>query len=126
MTPTATPARASDAGRASAFIVYVLYLLSIPSAGVFALIGVILALVARDGAEPLARAHLDNQIRFWFTAFWWAVALAVAAVVGWALTIVVVGFFILWAAAIAGAIVCIWFVIKSVLGLLALLDNRAV
>ncbi|MGE0742685.1 MAG: hypothetical protein AB7O98_15200 [Hyphomonadaceae bacterium] len=119
-------APATDAGRTSAFVVYVLYLLSIPSAGVFALIGVILALVARDGAAPLPRAHLDDQIRFWFVAFWWAVALVIAGIIGVLLTIVIIGIPILWAVGIVWLIVGIWFTIKSVLGLLALLDNRAV
>ena len=59
-------------------LVYVLYLLSIPSFAMFALLGVIVALAARDGASPLARSHLDDQIRIWFVAFWWTIGLAIA------------------------------------------------
>lgn len=113
-----------EAGRGSALLVYGLYLLSIPSFAVFALIGFILALVARDGAGPLARGHLDNQISTWWTAFWWAVAIAIATGIGLALTIVLVGFPILWLAGIAALVVMIWFTIKALLGLLALLDGR--
>lgn len=113
-----------NAGRGAAFLVYGLYLLSIPSAAIFALIGVIVALSSRDGAGPLARAHLDNQIRIWMVAFWWAVALAAAAIVGTILTLVLIGFPILWLVAGLGFLVMVWFTIKSALGLLALMDGR--
>lgn len=119
-----TPLPPPQPGRAAAIIVYVLYLLSIPSAAVFALIGVILALVSRDGASPLARSHLDDQVRIWFIAFWWAVGLAIAAIIGAVLTVVLIGFPILWIVALIGLGVMIWFTIKSLLGLLALLDDR--
>lgn len=115
----------TDAGRGSAMLVYVLFLLSIPSAAVFALVGVIVAIAARDGAGPLARAHLDDQIRIWFVAFWWGVGIAVGFLLGWILTIVLIGFPILALTALAALIVMIWFTVKSLLGLLKLLDARA-
>jgi uncharacterized membrane protein len=111
-------------GRGAAFAVYVLYLLSIPSAALFALVGVIVALASRDGASPLARSHLDDQIRVWMIAFWWGVFLAIAAIVGALLTIVLIGFPILWLVGAMGFGVMLWFTIKSALGLLALLDGR--
>lgn len=115
----------AQAGRSSAFLVYCLYLLSIPSLGLFALAGVILAIMSQDGAGPLARAHLREQIAFWWTAFWWAVGLAVLTLIGWALTIVLIGFPILFLAWVGGAIIAIWFTIKSIIGLISLLDSRA-
>lgn len=121
---TTPPLPGSDPGRGSALIVYALYLLSIPSFAIFALIGVILALVSRDGAGPLSRAHLNDQIRIWFVAFWWAVGIAIATVFGAILTVVLIGFPILWIAGLAGLIIMLWFTIKSLLGLLALLDGR--
>lgn len=120
-----TTLSSSEAGRTSALLVYGLYILSIPSFAIFALVGVIVALAAKDGAGPLARSHLNDQIRIWFVAFWWAVGLAILAVIGALLTVVLVGFVILWAAGILGFCVMLWFTVKSVLGLLALLDNRA-
>jgi uncharacterized membrane protein len=113
-----------QAGRGAAFLVYGLYLLSIPSAAIFALIGVIVALSSRDGASPLVRSHLDDQIRIWMIAFWWGVFLLVATIVGLLLTIVLVGFPILWIAGGLGFLVMVWFTIKSALGLLALMDGR--
>jgi uncharacterized membrane protein len=124
LTLMSTLSPTAETGRLSAIIVYALFLLSIPSAAILALVGVILALAARDGAGPLARSHLDDQIRIWFIAFWWAVGLAVLAVIGWVLTVVLVGFIILWVAGILGLCVMIWFTLKSFLGLLALLDDR--
>lgn len=118
------PSSTGEPGRSAAFIVYALYLLSIPSLAVFALIGVIVALVSRDGSGPLARAHLDDQVRFWFVAFWWAIVIAIATLVGWVLTVILVGFPILGLAWVAALIVGIWFTVKSLLGLLKLLDNR--
>lgn len=115
---------AGEAGRGAALLVYALYLLSIPSAAVFALIGVIVALSSRDGAGPLARSHLDDQIRVWMIAFWWGVLLAVAAIVGALLTVILIGFPILWIVGGLGFLVMVWFTIKSALGLLALLDGR--
>ena len=119
---SATP---SEAGRGSALIVYGLYILSIPSAALFALVGVIWAYAARDGASPAARQHLNEQIRIWWVAFAWSLALIIAGAIGGLLTIVLIGFPIIWLAGFAAFIVMIWFTIKSVLGLLALLNQRA-
>jgi uncharacterized membrane protein len=115
---------AAEPGRGAAFLVYLLYLLSIPSAAIFALIGVIVALSSRDGASPLARSHLDDQIRIWMIAFWWGLGLAVATIIGFILSFVLIGFPILWLAGGLGFLVMAWFTIKSALGLLALLDGR--
>lgn len=115
---------APEAGRGSATLVYILYLLSIPSAAIFALLGVIVALASREGASPLARSHLDYQIRIWFTSFWWTIGLFVLVGIGTILTLVLIGFPILWIAACGFLIIFIWFTVVSFLGLLALLDNR--
>ena len=120
------PASAVEPGRSTAFIVYVLYLLSIPSVAVFALIGVIVALTGRDGAGPIARSHLDDQVRIWFVAFWWAVGLALAWVAGAVLVLAFgLGLLVWWLIGIVCVVVMLWFTVKSLLGLLALLDNRA-
>ncbi len=120
---TFNPAQ-SEAGRGSALIVYALYLLSIPSLAIFALVGVIFAYAARDGAGPLARSHLDDQIRIWWVAFWWAVAVAILFALGALLAVVLIGFPIMWIAGLIGFIFFIWFTVKALLGLLALLDGR--
>lgn len=118
--PIATP----EPGRSAAFVTYVLYLLSIPSAGILALIGVIVAYAARDEARGAARGHLEHQIDFWWVAFWWAVGIGAAYIVGGILAVVLIGIPILILAAIAWFVVMIWFTAKSFFGLLALLDGR--
>lgn len=118
-------AAAAEPGRLTALVVYGLYLLSIPSLAVFALIGAIIAYVGRDGAGPISLSHMNDQIRVFWVAFWWAVAIIIATIIGWLLTIVLIGFPILWLAGIVGFIVMIWFTVKSVLGLLKLLDGRS-
>jgi|CXWL01.1.fsa_nt_gi uncharacterized membrane protein len=115
---------APEAGRSAAFLAYVLYLLSIPSAGILALIGVIVAYSARATATGAARTHIEDQIRVWWAAFWWAVAIWIVGGLGMLLTVVLIGFPILFLAAFASFIILVWFTAKSFFGLLALLDGR--
>ena len=119
------PITSSDQGKAGAIVVYALYLLSIPSAATLALVGVLVAVLCREGATGIWRAHLDDQIRIWAIAFMWGVALFAAALVSIALTIVLIGFPLLWLVGAIGFAVMLWFTIKSVLGLVALLEGRA-
>jgi uncharacterized membrane protein len=120
-----TPLPAPQPGRSSAFLVYVLYLLSIPSFAMFALLGVIVALAGRDGASPLARSHLEDQIRIWFIAFWWAIGFALLALIGWLTVVILIGIPLLWIAGLGSLVLMLWFTVKSLLGLLALMDNRS-
>jgi len=122
--PETSQAAAFETGRGTAFVAYVLFLLSIPSAALFALIGVIVAYVGRDGATGLARAHLEAQIRLWWTAFWWGVALAIAGVISTMLTVVLIGFPMLWIVGLIAFIVMVWFTVKAGLGLIRLIDGR--
>lgn len=114
----------SERGRGAAFVAYALYLLSIPSAGILALVGLIVAYVGRNEATGAALTHIDDQIRIWWIAFWWGVAIVIGYIVGGALAVVLVGIPILLLAWLAALIVGIWFTVKSVFGLIALLDGR--
>ena len=122
---TTTPLPTAQPGRSSAFLVYGLYLLSIPSFAIFALLGVIVALASRDGASPFARSHLDDQIRIWFIAFWWAIGFALLALIGWLTVVILIGIPLLWIAGLGSLLLMVWFTVKSLLGLLALMDNRS-
>ncbi|MGD9965855.1 MAG: hypothetical protein AB7T59_05000 [Hyphomonadaceae bacterium] len=119
-----TPLPAAQTGRSAALLVYGLYLLSIPSFAIFALLGVIVALASRDGASAVARSHLEYQVRIWFTAFWWTIGLAILAVIGWITAVILIGFVLIWVAGLGALILYIWFTVVSLLGLLALLDGR--
>jgi uncharacterized membrane protein len=115
----------TERGGAAAFVVYVLYLLSIPSFAVFALTGVIVAYVTRSDSAGLARAHIEEQIRVWWVAFSWGVGLVVLGLIGWLLTPLLIGFPVLWLAWALGLLVMLWFTVKNVFGLIALLEGRA-
>ncbi len=125
MTQPPFPTYAPEPGRGAAFVVYVLYLMSIPSAGILAFIGLVVAYTARADAVGAARAHIEEQIRIWWVAFWSVAAIIVAHAIGIALTIVLIGIPILLLASLAGLIVMVWFTVKSAMGLIALLDGRA-
>ncbi|MGE0829135.1 MAG: hypothetical protein AB7O04_07280 [Hyphomonadaceae bacterium] len=115
-----------ESGRGAAFVVYALYILSIPSAAFFAVLGLIVAYASRGTAGALALTHLNAQIRLFWIAFLWNVAIGVVFLLSWVLTIVLIGFPLMWLCGIAFFIVLAWFTIKSILGCVALVDRRAV
>ncbi|MGE0828131.1 MAG: hypothetical protein AB7O04_02120 [Hyphomonadaceae bacterium] len=120
-----TPAERGE-GKLPALAAYGLYLLSIPSAAIFALAGVIVAYASRGGAGALARTHLDDQIRIFWVAAFWNIGLLVAMAVAWMLTIVLIGFPLLWLLGLIWFIVMVWFTVKSFFGLLKLLNDSPV
>jgi len=115
----------TEPGRISALVVYGLYLLSIPSAALFAPVGVIVAYLSREGAGPQARAHLDYAIHLFWVAFMWGVGIFIASIVAWMLTIILVGFLFLWILGAIAFVVMLWFTIMSAIALMKLLDRRA-
>src|SRR5262249_33862201 len=113
-----------DSGRMWAFAVYLLYLLSIPSLAIFALIGVIVAYIGLKRADALARHHLDDHIPIWWIAFLWGVALLLPLLVGAGLAAIGIGVPVLVATWAIGFLVMLWFTVKSAFGLIALLEGR--
>ena len=105
-------------------LVYGAYLLSIPSAGLFALVGVILAYVMKGDAGPQAYSHYAFQIRtFWLSLL--AIPLGVLLVIlGVPLSFLLVGvpFVIVGALMICG--VTVWFLVRCVVGLIRAIDGR--
>ncbi len=122
---TTTSPAVTDQGKAAALTVYVLYLLSIPSAGMLALAGVMVALICQHNADGVWHAHLKSQIRIWGITFLWWVVLFALWLMGWALSVVLIGFPILGIVAVGAFVVTLWFTVKTVLGLIALLEGRA-
>ena len=112
-------------GMTAAIAVYALYILSIPSLAIFAPIGFVVALVARRDASPLAVAHFNDQIRIFWIALAWGVVVFTASILAWMLTIVLIGFPLLWLIGAVGFLVMVWFTVRSVIGLLRLLDHAS-
>jgi len=111
-------------GKPAALIAWALYILSIPSANVLVLVGLVVAYAARGSATGVARQHLDAQIRLFWSVFWWTAAMWVLIAISGVLSLVLIGipflllFLALW------FLISVWFTIKSVLGLLSLLQDK--
>lgn len=119
MSLTETPDADPAAGKASAAVVYALYLLSLPSIGALTLVGVIWAYAARGQSAGWVRSHFDKEIRLFWQTLWWSIGVAVVG----ALTVLALGlgFFVWWA---GGIVIAVWFHVVSLLGLLNLLGDR--
>ena len=121
--PTLSPGHESE-GKPAALIAWGLFILSIPSANVLVLVGLVIAYAARGSATGIARQHIEAQIALFWSVFWWTIATWVLTGISAVASIVLVGipflllFLALW------FLLSVWFTIKSVLGLVALLDNR--
>ncbi len=115
--------REATEGKAAAIVVYILYLAGVFSAHTLSPIGVIVAYASRGGASPWVRAHLDSQIRMFWTVLFWIAGLAL---LGWA-TLLIFGLGLLVWLAIApiAVVLTLWFGVKSVLGLLRLAGDKA-
>ncbi|MBI1251170.1 MAG: hypothetical protein GC189_06845 [Alphaproteobacteria bacterium] len=74
--------------------------------------------------------HLDNAIRIWWLAFWWAVGLMLVAALAWLFIVTIIGAIIgiplLGLVGLAGFLVFIWFTVVSGWGLLKLLAGEGV
>jgi len=129
MTPTPTtpaqPQTHADEGKVAAVIAYILYIVGVFSAHTISPIGVIVAYVSRDGAAPWVRTHFDQQIKMFWTVFWWvggAVLLTILLVAG--LITIPFAFLTGLAAAVLYLIFSIWFAVKSFIGLMQLFNSR--
>ena len=122
--PRLEPGHASE-GKAPAIIAWALYILSIPSANLLVIVGLIVAYAARKSSTGVARAHLDEQIRLFWSVFWWTVALWIGIAISIPLAVIIVGIFTGAICALALLLLHIWFTVKSVIGLIALVGDRA-
>ena len=108
-----------EAGKSSAAVIYLLYLLSVPSAGILALLGVIWAYAVRGQAAGWVRTHLDKQVRLFWRSVIWAVAIGLVGAV--TVPLLGLGVFVWWA---GFGLLTLWLVVVCVLGLISLVQNR--
>ncbi|WP_022701741.1 DUF4870 family protein [Oceanicaulis alexandrii] len=104
-----TSARDQNGDRILAVINYALLLVGIGN-GLTVLIAAILAYVRKDNADPLVKNHFQFQIR----TFWYWLAMVVVGLLTW---VFLIGMLIL-------LIANIWLVIRSVVGMIRLVDGR--
>ena len=96
-------ARYTAPGGANVLLIYVLYLAGLLF-GITAVVGVVMAYIAREKAEGWAVSHYEFQIRtFWLTLLY--------AAIGLALSFVLIGIPVLMAT-------FVWFIIRNVKGLI--------
>ena len=111
-------------GKPAALIAWGLYILSIPSANVLVLVGLVVAYAARGSATGVARQHMDAQIQLFWSVFWWTIALWILIAISIVASTILIGipflllFWALW------FLLSVWFTVKSVIGLLNLLQDR--
>ena len=111
-------------GKPAALIAWALYILSIPSANVLVLVGLVVAYAARGTATGLPRQHIEAQIALFWSVFWWTIALWVLIAISMAASIILIGipflllFWALW------FLLSVWFTVKSILGVVNLLSDK--
>ena len=114
-----------DDGKAAALVGWALYILSIPSANLLVLVGLVVAYAARGSASGLARQHLDAQIQLFWSVFLWSVIAIIGVLVSIPLMIIGVGFITIIVFGLAWFLISVWFTVKSIFGLINLLGDRA-
>lgn len=111
-----------EEGKVAAVIAWALYILSIPSANLLVIVGLIVAYAGKGSAKGLPLQHIEAQISLFWSVFWWTVGLWILAIISFISVILIpLGFVFL----LLLFLLTVWFTVKSVLGLLNLLGNRA-
>lgn len=112
-------------GKVPALVAWALYILSIPSLNVLVLVGLVVAYAARGSATGLARAHMDAQIRLFWSVFWWTIACWIAIAISFVASFILIGIPFLLVFGVLWFLITVWFTVKSVIGLFNLLGDRA-
>ncbi|MBA4805607.1 MAG: hypothetical protein H2038_13235 [Brevundimonas sp.] len=115
----------SDDGKAAALAGWALYILSIPSANLLVLVGLVVAYAGRSSASGVPLQHLDAQIRLFWSVFWWTIACWIAIAVSVVMSVVLIGIPFLVLFGLLWFLISVWFTVKSVFGLINLLGDRA-
>ncbi|MFY8164389.1 MAG: hypothetical protein ACOVKC_09150 [Brevundimonas sp.] len=127
--PRFSPGHESE-GKPAALIAWGLYILSLPSANLLVIVGLIVAYAGRSGSDGLSRAHIDAQIRLFWSVFWWTILLWTGIGV-WLVSLFIapaMGLILAPVALLLGLgllLLTVWFTIKSLIGLFRLLGDKA-
>jgi len=108
----------------AALIAWALYILSIPSANVLVLVGLVVAYAARGSATGLPRQHIEAQIALFWSVFWWTIALWVLIAISMAASIILIGIPFLLLFGALWFLLSIWFTVKSILGVVNLMSDK--
>ena len=123
--PDFTPGQEPE-GKVAALIAWALFILSLPSANMLVLVGLVVAYVARGTAVGVARQHIESQIRLFWSVFWWTIAAWVGIAVSAVASTILVGIPFLLLFLLIWFLLGVWFTVKSVLGLINLLQDKPI
>lgn len=113
-------------GKVGALIAWALFLLSIPSANVLVLVGLIVSYVTRNTAVGVARQHIEAQIALFWSVFWWTIAAWIGIVISAIASAVLIGLPFLFLFLLLWFLLSVWFTVKSAFGLINLLQNKPI
>lgn len=114
-----------EEGKVGALIAWALYILSIPSANLLVLVGLVVSYAVRGSARGVAAQHVEAQIRLFWSVFWWTIVAWIGIIVSAFLSVILIGIPFLFVFLAAWFLISVWFTVKSVLGLINLLGDRA-
>ncbi|HEY9216636.1 MAG TPA: hypothetical protein VIO94_01200 [Phenylobacterium sp.] len=117
------PASSTTDERTLPIVAYACYLGGLIT-GISPIIGVILAHAGREAASPTMRTHYTFQIRTFWIAVLAMLAAGAAMGVGAVLSVILIGIPILAAAGLAMGLICVWFFVRSVVGLIYVAQNQ--
>ena len=105
-------------------VVYALYLAGFVTAGLTALIGLVMTYALRGGASEIARSHYVFLARtFWMGLLWLSIGWTLF-IVGIPLSIILIGIPMILLAKLIFVVAAIWYGVRCVLGLMAALTDR--
>ena len=113
-------------GRDGAVLAWILFILSIPSANVLVLVGLVVSYVARGSSSGVARQHIEAQIRLFWSVFWWTIVAWIGMAISGLASLILIGIPFFFLFLLMWFLLSVWFTVKSVLGLLALLGDRPI
>ena len=122
VTPPATSGAEED--KVLPAVVYGLYLLGCTN-GLTILVGLLVAYANRADAGPINESHYTFAIRtFWLSIWWFLIGLALL-LVGLALLVLLIGIPMMIAGAVIMGAISLFFVVRTILGLVYLLRGEA-
>lgn len=93
-------------------IIYLLYMISIVLGGIPLIIGFIMAIFSKEGADSIENSHFKNQMSLFLK-------IAIVGIIGVFTTPIFIGFVILF-------VLCIWTIYKSFKGISLLDQNQPI
>lgn len=124
-TPNFTSGQEAE-GKVPALIAWALFILSIPSANILVLVGLVVSYVSRASATGVPRQHIEAQIRLFWSVFWWTIAAWIGIAVSAVASLVLIGIPFLLLFLLIWFLLSVWFTVKSVVGLIQLLQDRPI